>query len=606
MVTSTHKIRNIAVIAHIDHGKTTLLDALLKQAKVSKVHGDIPIRAMDSNDQERERGITIFAKVTSIPYLEYKFNIVDTPGHADFSGEVERVLDMVNSVLLLVDAREGPMPQTRYVLNQALKRGYRPIVVINKIDRPNSDPERALNRVFDLFVELGATDEQLDFSYIYCSGYKGYACHDYTKPGEDMTPLLDLIISAVPAPQGDVTAPFVMQVATVTYNSFLGRGASGRIINGRVSGSDLIIHKHADQPETRECVGKVQGYWGLETIELEEAAAGDIVTLFGIPHVTIGDILADPEGIIELEPIPIEKPTLSVNFLVNSGPFAGTEGSRVSMNHLRERLLREKEVNITLKIEDVPGKTDRMLVSGRGELQLAVLIESMRREGYEMCISKPRVITQVIDEVVHEPIERLYIEASQDFQGAIIERITARKGRLDFIQTDDHGITRMEFLIPTRGLLGWRDECMTLTGGTAINSSLFQAYEAWKGNITLRNRGALIAAGTGRVTAYACFQIQDRGNLFVAPGDQVYEGMVVGEHCRDNDLIVNITREKALTNVRAAGKDDQPILTPPKRMSLEQMIGYIAEDEWVEITPVSLRMRKAFLKENDRKRQRGI
>lgn len=596
------KIRNVAVIAHIDHGKTTLLDSLLKQSHVFRENENIPDRVMDSYDQEKERGITIFSKHTSLTFEDHKINIIDTPGHADFSGEVERVLDMVNSVLLLVDAQDGPMPQTRFVLSQALKRGYRPIVVINKIDRPHADPDRVLSDTFDLFVELGANDQQLDFAYCYASGLAGFACKQPNDPRTNMDPLLQMIIDEVPAPSGVLTEPFLMQVATVTYDDFLGRGACGRILRGQVKKGDEVMHVDAKGKTQRMRITRVQGYLGIHQIELPEAGVGDIVSLSGVPDVLIGDTLCDVNTVEFLPPLRVEEPTLSINILVNSGPMVGREGKHVTMNKLRERLLKEKRSNITLRIEDVPNYQDRMLVSGRGELHLAVLIEAMRREGYEMCLSKPEVITHTNDGVLHEPLERAYVEVPEEYSGSIIQELSLRKGEMHSLNTNEHAITSMEFLIPTRGLMGWRQEFLTMTRGKGIMTTIFEKFVPWKGDIPKRQNGVLISIAPGKVTGYACFDLQNRGTLFSAPGEEVYEGMVVGAHNRDNDLVVNITKEKQLTNVRASGSEENKILTPPRTLTLEQAIDYIEEDEWVEVTPQSIRLRKVYLKETDRKR----
>lgn len=595
-------IRNVAIIAHIDHGKTTLLDGLLKQSHAFRENEAIPERVMDSYDQERERGITIFSKHTSLRFNDYKINVVDTPGHADFSGEVERVLDMVNSVLLIVDAQDGPMPQTRFVLSQALRRGYRPVVVINKIDRPHADPDRVLTDTFDLFVELGANDHQLDFPYCYASGLSGYACLKVDDPRIDMAPLLQLVVDQVPAPTGELKEPFLMQVATVTYDDFLGRGGCGRILRGTIKKGDPIMHVSVQGTDTKTRVTRIQGYIGLQQIEVDEAGVGDIVVLSGVPEVLIGDTLCNPDHVERLPPLRIEEPTLSINVMVNSGPFVGREGKHVTMNKLRERLTREKKANITLRIEDVPGSQDRLLIAGRGELHLAVLIEAMRRESYELCISKPQVITHTIDGVLNEPLERAYLEVPAEYAGSIIEQLSARKGEMHSLNTNEHNITSMEFLIPTRGLMGFRQNLLTLTRGKGIMTTIFERFVPWKGDIPKRQNGVMIANATGKVTPYACFGLQSRGVLFVGPGDEVYEGMVVGEHNRDNDLMVNVTREKHLTNVRASGADENIILTPPRRFTLEQAIDYIEDDELIEVTPTGIRLRKIFLKETDRKR----
>lgn len=596
------KIRNVAIIAHIDHGKTTLMDALLRESQIFRSNEVLEERVMDSYDQERERGITIFSKNTSINYKDFKINVVDTPGHADFSGEVERVLDMVNSVILLVDAQEGPMPQTRFVLSQALKRGYNPLVVINKIDRPHADPERVLTETFDLFVELGATDAQLDFPYCYCSGLAGFACHDYTIPASDMKPLFELILDKVPMPNGDEDASFLMQVCTVNFDNFLGRGACGRILNGNIKKGDQVLHLDHDGNPTKMRITHIHGFHGLQKVEQEEASVGDIAILYGIPDILIGDTLCDPQNMQHIPPLNIAEPTMAINFMINNGPMVGREGPHVSMNKLRDRLLKEKKANITLRIEDVPGYQDRVEVAGRGELHLAVLIEAMRREGFELCVSKPQVLTHVTDGVKYEPLERVYVEVPEEYGGTIIERFAKRKGEMTSLNTNDHGISCMEFLIPTRGLMGWRHDFLTLTRGRGIYTSIFEKFTPWKGPIPTRKNGVLLSMNAGKVTAYSSYTLQNRGTLFVKPGDEVYEGMVVGEHIHENDLIINITKEKAMTNVRAAGKDENVILAPPRKLTLEQAIDYIENDELVEVTPQSIRLRKILLNENDRKR----
>lgn len=596
------KIRNIAIIAHIDHGKTTLLDSLLKQSNVFRDNEKIPERVMDSYDQEKERGITIFAKHTSVFYEDYKINIIDTPGHADFSGEVERVLGLVNSVLLLVDAQEGPMPQTRFVLSQALKMGLRPIVVLNKIDRPHADPDRALNLTFDLFVELGATDEQLDFPICYASGLSGFATRDPKIPSSDMRPLFEMIIEKVPQPPGNLELPFLMQATTLSYDDFVGRQACGRILEGQIKKGQTITRVDKNGHPTQHKVQRVEGYHGLKKVELEEAGVGDIVSISGIPDITIGDTLCSPENIVQLPPISLAEPTLSVEIMVNSGPFVGKDGKHVTMNKIRERLNQEKRANISLKIEEIAGREEAIRVCGRGELHLAVLIEAMRREGYEFVISKPQVILKETNGVQEEPMELAHIEVPQEYSGAVIEELSRRKGEMRALNTNEHNITSLEFFIPTRGLMGYRNEFMTVTRGLGILTSVFDSYAPWKGEIPGRKRGVLISICTGRVTPYACFGLQDRGTLFVTSGDEVYEGMVVGENSRDNDLVINVTREKQLTNIRAAGSDENVILTPPRKFSLEQAIDFIQDDELVEVTPRFIRLRKRYMTENERKR----
>lgn len=600
---SPKQIRNIAIIAHIDHGKTTLLDSMLKQSNVFRDNEKIPERVMDSFDQEKERGITIFAKHTSIFFEDFKINIIDTPGHADFSGEVERVLGMVNCVLLLVDAQEGPMPQTRFVLSQALKMGLKPVVVLNKIDRPHADPDRALNLTFDLFVELGANDEQLDFPIVYASGLSGFAVLNLKDPRVDMRPLFELIIKAVPAPPGSLELPFLMQATTITYDDFIGRQACGRILEGQVKKGDAIVKVDKNGHPTQHKVIRIEGYHGLKKVEMDEAGVGDIVSIAGIPEINIGDTLCNPHEIKQLPPITLGEPTLSIEIMVNSGPFVGRDGKHVTMNKIRERLQQERRANISLKIDEVASKEDSIRISGRGELHLAVLLETMRRENYEFVISKPQVILKESNGQQEEPMEIAHIEVPQDFSGTVIEELSRRKGEMRALSTNEHGITSLEFLIPTRGLMGYRNEFLTVTRGLGILTSLFEAYGPWKGEIPGRQRGALISTGSGKVTGYACFNIQERGALFVGPGEEVYEGMVVGENSRDSDLIVNVTKGKQLTNVRASGSDENIILVPPRTFTLEQAIDFIQNDELVEVTPHFIRLRKRYLLENERKRK---
>ncbi len=597
-----NKIRNIAIIAHIDHGKTTMLDSLLKQSNLFRDNEKTMERMMDSNAQEQERGITIFAKQTSIFFEDFKINIIDTPGHADFSGEVERVLRLVNCVLLLVDAKEGPMPQTRFVLSQALRIGLRPIVVLNKIDRPHADPDRALNLTFDLFVELGANDEQLDFQICYASGLGGFACREINDPRVDMRPLFELIIEAVPPPPGNLELPFLMQAVSLSYDDFIGRQACGRILEGQIKKGDPIVRIDVNGHPTNHRVQKIEGYLGLKKVEMEEAGVGDIVSIAGIPDIIIGDTLSAPGHIVQLPPITLAEPTLSIDMMVNNGPFVGKDGKHVTMNKIRDRLMQEKRANISLKIEESLTREDAMRVSGRGELHLAVLIEAMRREDYEFTLSKPQVIIKEIDGVKHEPLEIAHIEVPQQFSGSVIEELSRRKGEMRALNTNEHDITTLEFLIPTRGLMGYRNEFMTVTRGLGILTSVFDSYTPWKGPIPGREKGVMISICSGKVTGYAAFGVQERGTLFVSPGEEVYEGMVVGEHSRDNDLIVNVTKGKQLTNVRASGSDENIILTPARNFTLEQAIDFIQDDELVEVTPRHIRLRKRYLTEAERKR----
>ncbi|MEI8124578.1 MAG: translational GTPase TypA [Parachlamydiaceae bacterium] len=597
------KIRNIAIIAHIDHGKTTLLDSLLKQSNIFRNNEVTQERMVDSYDQEKERGITIFAKHTSIYFNDFKINIIDTPGHADFSGEVERILGMVDSVLLLVDAQEGPMPQTRFVLSKSLKMGIKPIVVLNKIDRPHANPDAVLDTTFDLFTELGATDEQLDFSYCYASGLSGFATHLVGDPRVDMRPLFELITTAVKAPSGSLEAPFLMQAATISYDDYVGRQACGKILEGTVKKGQQVIHCDSKGNQHRCAITRIEGYLGLAKVEMEEAGVGDIVCLSGMPDVTIGDTLCDPKNIIVLPPIKLDEPTVSVDITVNNSPFVGRSGKHVTMNKIRERLEKEKKANISLKIEEVSGEQDKITVAGRGELHLSVLIEAMRRDSYEFSVSKPQVIIKHIDGVKCEPIERVNIEVPAEFSGTVIEELSRRRGEMQLLDTDEHGITSLEFLMPTRGLMGYRNDFLTATRGLGILTSVFEEFAPWRGTIVGRSRGVLVSMCSGKTNGYACFNLQDRGVLFTAPGCDIYEGMVVGENSRENDLLVNVTKGKQLTNVRASGTDENIILTPHRKFTLEQAIDYIQDDELIEVTPDAIRMRKRFLTENERKRK---
>jgi len=600
---SSKKIRNIAIIAHIDHGKTTMLDALLKQSNVFRENEKTEERMMDSFDQEKERGITIFAKHTSVFFEDFKINIIDTPGHADFSAEVERVLGMVNSVLLLVDAQEGPMPQTRFVLSQALRLGLRPIVVLNKIDRPFADPDKALNLTFDLFVELGANDEQLDFPICYASGLGGFATRELKDPRIDMRPLFEMIIEKVPAPPGREDLPFLMQAATLAYDPYLGRQACGRILEGTITKGQTLTRLDKEGKQTQHRIVKIEGHLGLKKVEMESAGCGDIVLLSGAPEAMIGDTFCDPNHIVQLPPITLAEPTMSIEISVNNGPFVGKDGKHVTMNKIRDRLEHERKANISLKIEETASREDAIRVCGRGELHLSVLIETMRREDFEFVISRPQVILKQIGGETHEPIELVHIEVPQDFSGGVIQELSMRKGEMQSLDTNEHNITTLTFLIPTRGLMGYRNEFLTITRGLGILTSTFHSYAPLKGDIPSRQKGTLISNTLGKVTAYASFGLQDRGTLFVNPGDEVYEGMIVGENSRENDLVVNVVKGKQLTNVRASGSDENIILTPPRTFTLEQAIDFVQDDELVEVTPHFIRLRKRYLSENERKRK---
>ncbi|NGX63898.1 MAG: GTP-binding protein TypA/BipA [Candidatus Anoxychlamydiales bacterium] len=595
------KIRNIAIIAHIDHGKTTLLDSLLKQSEIFHDNAKIPERIMDNYDQEKERGITIFSKHTSIFFEDFKINIIDTPGHADFAGEVERILGMVDSVLLLIDAKEGPMPQTRFVLMKSLQMGICPIVVLNKIDRPHADPERVLNEVFDLFVELNASDKQLDFSYCYASGLTGYAMMDLNDEKKDMNPLFKLIIKSEPKEIGDIDSPFLMQVATIEYDDYVGRQACGRILNGKIQKNQIINHTNQNGCKSFK-IQRIENHHGLNKVEMEEAGVGDIVIISGCEDVTIGDTLSHKENKLTLPPIVIAEPTLSIDIMVNSGPLAGKDGKNLTINKIRERLLKEKKSNVTLKIEISEGAIDKITVSGRGELHLAVLLEALRRENFEFLVSKPQVIIKEIDNQKCEPIEEAHIEVPNEFSGVIIQELGIRRGEIKSLVTNDQDITKMDFLIPTRGLMGCHSEFLTLTKGLIIMSSIFDHYTPLKGSIPGRKRGVLVSLCAGDTNGYACFGLQKRAVLFVKPTDKVYEGMIVGENSKENDLVVNAVKGKQLSNMRASGKDESIILTPSRSFTLEEAISYIEDDELIEITPKHIRLRKKHLSEVDRKR----
>jgi GTP-binding protein len=598
----TQKIRNVAVVAHIDHGKTTLLDAMLADSKIYRENQEVLERALDSNALEKERGITIFAKHTSLIFEDYKINIIDTPGHADFSGEVERVLGMVNTIILLIDAAEGPKPQTRSVLSQGLKLGLKPLVVINKIDKPHADPDEALNKTFDLFTELGATDEQLDFPYCYASSLHGFAMKEIDDPRVDMRPLFEMIIDEVAPPPGSKDNPFLCQAATLTYNDYTGRAATGRILEGHIKKGDVVALVNKDGDHKEHKVIKIEGYLGLEKIEVNEAIAGDIVNITTGPEVTIGDTLCDPENIKQLPPIDLEKPTLSVNIFVNTSPFVGQDGKHVTMNKIKARLIKERKANISLVINEVAGRDDAMQVSGRGELHLSVLIETMRREGFEFSVSKPQVIEKEVNGQKHEPYELAHIEVKEEDSGSIIEEMNKRRGEMRSFTTDENGLTTLIFLIPTRGLMGFRSQFLTMTKGQGVLTSAFSEYGPKKQGIPQRKCGSLIANEIGRSTPYSIFNLQGRGIFFIGPQEDIYEGMVVGEHSRDNDLVVNVCKGKQLTNVRASGTDENVILVPPRKLTLESAIDFIQDDELIEVTPNLIRIRKIYLKETDRKR----
>ncbi len=596
------QLRNIAIIAHVDHGKTTLVDKLLQQSGTLSDRGAPVERVMDSNDLEKERGITILAKNTSLHWRDYRINIVDTPGHADFGGEVERVLSMVDSVLLLVDAVDGPMPQTRFVTQKAFAMGFRPIVVINKIDRPGARSAWVLDRTFDLFDRLGATDEQLDFPVIYASALHGYAGLTEEVRSGDMTPLFETIVSQVSPPQVDREGPFQLQVSSLGYNSYVGVIGIGRIRRGKIKTNTpvVILDRHGNRRNGR--VLQVLGFQGLERIEFPEASAGDIIAFTGIDGLGISDVLCDPNCVESLPPLKVDEPAMSMTFQVNTSPFAGRDGKFVTSRQVRERLYRELIHNVALRIEDTEDP-DKFKVSGRGELHLSILIENMRREGYELAVSRPEVILHEVDGELHEPYEQLTVDVEEQHQGTAMEKLGERRGDLLDMQPDGKGRVRLDYLIPARGLIGFQTEFLTATSGTGLMYHVFDRYGPMKkGSIGARNNGVLIANGTGKALAYALFNLQERGRLMVGHGDEVYEGMIIGIHSRENDLVVNPLKAKQLTNMRAAGSDENILLTPPVRMSLEQALEFIDDDELVEVTPKSIRVRKKLLLEHERKK----
>jgi GTP-binding protein len=594
-------IRNIAIIAHVDHGKTTLVDAMLKHSGVFREHEVITERVMDSNDLEKERGITILAKNLSIHHGRYKINIVDTPGHADFGGEVERVLKMVDSVLLLVDALDGPMPQTRFVLKKSLDLGLKPIVVINKIDRPGSRPDEVLDMVFDLFCELNASDEQLDFPVVYTSAKLGFAKLDVNAESNSMEPLFAVVESNVRPPKGDSNAPFQMLIANIDYNDYIGRIATGRIFNGKVKAGETVAMIKQNGSVTRGRITKLLGYEGLKQVEIQEAGTGDIVTVAGFEEISIGETLASAEEPVAVPYVSIDEPTLSMNFIVNTSPFAGREGKWVTSRNIRERLNKELRTNVSLRVEDTESP-DTFKISGRGELHLSILIENMRREGFELAVSKPEVIVREKDGVKLEPMEYLVVDVASEYQGVIIEKMGPRKGEMVAMHPMGETV-RLEFVIPARGLIGLRGEVLTDTRGTAVMTHTFHEYSPYRGEIPGRKNGVLIAMEHGETTAYSLDALQPRGTLFIGAGVEVYGGMIIGEHARDNDLEVNPNKGKKLTNVRASGSDDAIKLTPPRSMTLEQALEFIDDDELVEVTPVSIRLRKKELDPHQRKKK---
>jgi GTP-binding protein len=594
-------IRNIAIIAHVDHGKTTLVDCLLRQSGTFAAHEKLTERVMDSNDIERERGITILAKNCAIEYGGTRINIVDTPGHADFGGEVERVLSMVDGVLLLVDAVEGPMPQTRFVTRKALALGLKAIVVVNKIDRPGARPGWVVDQTFELFDKLGASDEQLDFPVIYASALQGWAGTDHLERRPDMSALFEAILKHVPPPAADSALPLQLQISTLDYNSYVGRIGIGRIRRGSIRPGQAVVLRHGDDDHGPGKVGQVLTFTGLERRPVESASAGDIVAITGIEDVNIGLTICDPQAPEGLPPIRVDEPTLQMNFQVNTSPFAGREGKYVTSRQIRERLYRELQSNVALRVEDTE-EPDVFRVSGRGELHLTILIETMRREGYELAVSRPQVLTHVVDGEVHEPYEALTVDVEDTNQGAVMEALGTRRAELSDMAVDGNGRVRLDYRVPARGLIGFQGEFMTLTRGTGLMSHIFDGFAPVRGEIPDRHNGVLVSNEQGEAVAYALFNLQERGRLFVSPGEKLYEGMIIGIHSRDNDLVVNPIKTKKLTNIRAAGKDDAILLTPPIPLTLEYAVEFIADDELVEVTPASIRIRKRFLKEQDRKR----
>jgi GTP-binding protein len=596
------KIRNIAIIAHVDHGKTTLVDKMLQQSGTLESRGGNVERVMDSNDQEKERGITILAKNTAISWNGYRINIVDTPGHADFGGEVERVLSMVDSVLLLVDAVDGPMPQTRFVTQKAFDQGLNPIVVINKVDRDGARPDWVVNEVFDLFDKLGATDEQLDFPIIYASALEGIAGLDVEAMATDMEPLFKEIVEKVPHPDVEVDAPLQMQISALDYNSYVGVIGIGRVTRGIARTNQQVIIVDVEGKQRKGKILQVKSHLGLERIDVDEAAAGEIICISGIDKLNISDTICDPEKVEAMTPLSVDEPTISMTFQVNDSPFAGLEGKYVTTRNIKDRLDRELLFNVALRVE--PGDTpDKYKVSGRGELHLSVLIETMRREGFELAVSRPEVIIQEIDGVLSEPYESLVIDCDDQHQGSVMEELGNRRAEMQDMMPDGKGRVRLQFLVPTRGLIGFRSQFLSLTSGSGLMTHVFSHYDEYKDiELAARSRGVLVSMVRGKTLGFSLFNLQDRGKLFVHPNTEVYEGMIIGLHSRENDLAVNPIKGKQLTNVRASGTDENIVLTPPVRHTLEQAMEFIADDELVEVTPESIRLRKRHLTENERKR----
>lgn len=598
-------LRNIAIIAHVDHGKTTLVDGLLRQSGTFRDNERVMERVMDNIDLERERGITIMAKNTAVRYKDIKINIVDTPGHADFGGEVERTLKMVDGVLLLVDASEGPLPQTRFVLKKALELGLPPVVVINKIDRPDARIGEVLNEIYDLFIDLDATESQLDFPIVYTNAKDGIAILSPEEEGKDLRPLFEMVVNSIPPPEGDEAAPLQILVTNIDYNDYVGRLAIGRVFNGTVKAADPIGVVTQDGAIFKTKVTSLYEFQGLKRVDAEKATVGDIVALAGVEGVNIGDTITIPETPRALPRIAVDEPTISMVFSINNSPFAGKEGKFVTSRHLRERLEKELLYNVAIRMEPLEA-TDSFKVLGRGELQLAILIEMMRREGYELSVSQPETVTKTIDGRVHEPMELLVIDCPEEFIGVVTQKLGARKGRMMKMTNHGHGRVRLEFRIPSRGLIGFRSEFLTDTRGSGLLNHMFDGYEPWQGPISRRATGALVADRAGKTTTYALFHLQPRGVLFVKENTPVYEGMIVGENAREGDIDVNVTKEKKLTNIRAAGADEALRLIPPRILTLEQALEFIKEDELVEVTPLSIRLRKKILEANKRPKREKI
>lgn len=597
----TKLIRNIAIIAHVDHGKTTIVDQLLRQAGTYRENQQVVERVMDSGDIEKERGITILSKNTSVEYEGYHINIVDTPGHADFGGEVERVLGMVDGVVLLVDAQEGPMPQTRFVTKKALALGLRPIVVVNKIDRPSARPDWVVNQTFDLFDKLGATDEQLDFPIVYASGLNGFAKLELDQESDNMRPLFDTILKHVPEPTGDASAPLQLQISALDYSSYTGRLGIGRIINGSIKPGQAVAVMNHEKLVAQGRINQVMVFKGLERVPAEEASAGNIVVISGLDDIGIGITVCDKGNPVGIETVAVDEPTLTMDFMVNTSPLAGTEGKFITSRQIRDRLQKELLTNVALRVEDTED-ADVFRVSGRGELHLTILLESMRREGYELAVAKPRVVYREINGEKCEPYENLTVDVEDSTQGGVMEELGRRRGELTNMESDGQGRTRLEYHIPARGLIGFQGEFMTLTRGVGLMSHVFDDYAPVKADMPGRRNGVLISQENGDAVAYAIWNLEDRGRMFIVPNDKLYEGMVIGIHSRENDLVVNPLKGKKLTNVRASGTDEAVRLTTPIKMTLESAVEFIDDDELVEITPKNIRIRKRYLQEHERRK----